>query len=147
MSDAELTEYQTGLLQIVQQRVPATAQEIAVALGMLSLELERVGLELDAAEDEYGELADEHGPLYDRAFLNAGFDPDNPSKHVTEKVREALAREETWELRLKMDQAKRKVAKLKRQVDRLDRRIFVGQSIGKTIRSEARNIGYSQWGT
>lgn len=147
MSDAELTEYQSGLLEIVQKRIPATAQEVATALGMLSMELEKAGLALDDAEEDHGDLADEHGRAYDAAFLEAGFDPNDPSKRVTEKVREALAREETWELRLQMEAAKRKVQRLKRQVDRLDRRLFVGQSISKTLRSEMRTIGYSDWNT
>jgi hypothetical protein len=145
MSDAELTEYQSGLLEIVQRRIPATAQEVATALGLLSGELEKVRQALDEAEDEALDKSEEHGRAYDKEFLSAGFFPNDPTRRVTERVREAVAREQTWELRLGMELAKLKVRKLKRQVDILDRRIFVGQSIAKTIRAEGQNIGYSQW--
>lgn len=147
MSDAELTEYQAGLLQIVQQRIPATAQEVATALGLLSAELDKVRQALDEAEDDAVNKVEEHGRAYDKEFLAAGFFPNDPTRRVTERVREAVAREQTWELRLSMELAKLKVRKLKRQVDILDRRIFVGQSIAKTIRSEAQNIGYNNWGS
>lgn len=147
VSDEDLTEYQHGLLAVVQKRIPATAQEVATALGMLSAELERVSRALDDAEDDALDRIDAHGRAYDKAFLGAAFDPADPGKRVTEKVREALAREETWKERLKMEQAKQEVRKLKRRLDTLDRRIFVGQSIAKTVRSESRNLGNGQWGS
>lgn len=147
MSDAGLTEYQQGLLEIIQGSIPATAQEVATALGMLSYELHKMGLEWDAADEECTGLIEKNGREYDQAFLAAAFDPADPSKRVTEKVREAIAREQTWESRLVMEQAKQKVRRLKRIRETLDRRLFVGQSIAKTIRSEASSIGYNNWNT
>lgn len=148
MSDDDLTEYQKGLLQIISAKVPATADQVANALGMLSIELDRLTQELNAFEhDVVTPLVEEHGREYDKAFLAAGFDPSDPGKRApSEKVREAMARNQTWELRLKMEMAKTEQRKLKRNLDTLDRRIFVGQSIAKTVRSEHRTIGYGQWG-
>jgi hypothetical protein len=147
MSTEELTEQQQTLIEIIQGSIPATAQEVATALGMLSFELHKMGLEWDAADEACTELIEKNGREYDSAFLAAAFDPHDPSKRVTEKVREAIAREKTWESRLEMEQAKQKVRKLKRARETLDRRLFVGQSIAKTIRSEASNIGYNNWNT
>lgn len=147
MSTDDLTEQQQTLIEIVQGSIPATAQEVATALGMLSFELHKMGLEWDAADEACTELIEKNGREYDSAFLAAAFDPNDPSKRVTEKVREAIAREQTWESRLEMEQAKQKVRKLKRARETLDRRLFVGQSIAKTIRSEASNIGYNNWNT
>ena len=143
----ELTEYQEGLLEIVRRRIPATAVEVATALGLLSGEIEKTRLQLDDAEASFIEKAEEHGRAYDLAFLAVAFDPADPAKRITEKVREAMAREKTWELRLAMEQAKVEVRRLKRRIDILDRRIFVGQSMAKTIRSEHNTVGYGQWGT
>lgn len=144
MSDEDLTDEQRDLLKIVAQLVPATAQEVGAALGRLSAEMHKVALELDKAEEEAVDRIEAHGRAYDSAFLKSGFDPDDPSRRVTEKVREALAREKTWNERLKMEQAKQKVRALKRRLDTLDRRVFVGQSIAKTIRAEVRTLSYGQ---
>lgn len=146
MSDEDLTDDQRLLLRVVKGSVPANANDVAVALGKLSKEMYKAGLELDAADEECTDLIEEHGREYDKAFLAAGFDPQNPSKHVTEEVRKAIARDKTWEMRLRMEQKKREVRKLKRRIDTLERRIFAGQSIAKTVRSEHRTIGYGQWG-
>lgn len=147
MSTDDLTEQQQTLINIIQGSIPATAQEVATAMGMLSYELHKIGLELDAADEACTELIEKNGREYDAAFLDAGFDPANPALKVTEKVREAVARTKTWESRLEMEQAKQQIRKLKRTLATLDRRLFVGQSISKTIRAEAANIGYSNWNT
>jgi len=147
VSDEDLTDAQLALAKVTAGLIPATAQEVATALGKLSLELHNTALALDAAEDDQLDRIEAHGRAYDQAFLKAAFDPADPAKKITEKVRDALAREETWKERLKMEQAKQQVRKLKRRLDTLDRRIFVGQSVAKTVRSEARTIGYGQWGS
>lgn len=147
MPDSDLSEFQQGLLAIVQQRIPATAEQVATALGMLSAELDKVRTELDAAEDVALVEIEDHGRAYDQAFLGAAFDPSDPSKRVTEKVREATAREATWESRLAMEQAKAEVKRLKRRLDCLDRRLFIGQSIAKTLRTEMRMADHGQWGS
>lgn len=142
MSDDDLTDEQKAIIRVVKGQIPATAHDVAAGLMWLTRELERIGLELDEAEDRAGDLIEEHGRLYDAAFLKAAFDPDDPARRVTEKVREALARTETWEKRLEMEAAKREVQKLKRMINRLDRRTFVGQSISKVLQAEMRTIGY-----
>lgn len=142
MSDEDLTEDQLALAKVVAGLIPATADQVIAALGRMSVQLHNVAVELDAAEDVAVEKIEEHGRKYDQAFLAAAFDPNDPAKRVTEKVREAIAREETWQLRLEMEQAKQRVRKLKRRLDTIERRIFVGQSVAKTVRSEHRTIGY-----
>jgi hypothetical protein len=142
----ELTTKQEALLQIIAGLVPATAQEVAAALGKLSVDLRDIVVELTAADEACDEAIEAHDDAYDHAFLDAGFDPKNPALKVTEKVREATARTQTFELRVQMDSAKRELRRLKRIHDTLDRRIFVGQSIAKTVRSEHNTIGYGQWG-
>jgi hypothetical protein len=146
MSDEDLTEAQLALAKVAAGLIPATAQEVATALGKLSLEMHNTAVALDAAEDDSLLRIEAHGRAYDQAFLKAAFDPADPTKKITEKVRDALAREETWKERLKMEQAKQEVRKLRRRLETLDRRIWAGQSIAKTVRAETRTIGYGQYG-
>lgn len=142
----ELSDRQESLIKVVQGLTPATAQQVAAALGQLSLDLNDITEALTFADEIASDAAEEYGHAYDMAFLKAGNDPQHPEIRVTEKVREAAARVETYELKLKMEKAKLEVRRLKRIHECLDRRIFVGQSIAKTIRSEMQSLGGGQWG-
>jgi hypothetical protein len=145
--DAELSEYQESLLKIVAGLVPANAAQVSAALGKLSLELQKITDELSMADEFLTRKTEEYGLAYDTVFLDAGNDPKNPAVRVTEKVREATARVETYELRLEVELAKAEVRRLTRNHKTLDRRIFVGQSQAATVRAEARTVGYGTWGS
>jgi hypothetical protein len=133
----ELTE-QESLLKVVAGLVPANAQQIGKALGLLSARLEELTNELADADEKATHLAEDYQLAFDKAFLLAG----SGRTKVTEAVRNAEARIATYALRLEMEVAKLHVRSLKAAHRTLDRRIDVGRTQAATVRSEHRTIGY-----
>lgn len=123
--------------------VPATAQQVGVALGKLSNRLEELTQELILADTDATALAEEYQQEYDKAFIFAGVKSVS-GKPPTEAVRHAEARMATFALRVKFETAKLNVRSLKAAHKTLDRRIDVGRTQAATVRSEHNTFSYGR---
>lgn len=128
-----------ALLEIVAGLVPATAQQVGVALGKLTIRLSEITAQLAQADDEATRLTEEHDVAFDTAYLR---EMEQDGRLGFHSVAKATARQETRDLRLRMEVAKANVRQLDKAHRTLDRRIDVGRTQAATVRTEARTVGY-----
>jgi hypothetical protein len=130
----EPTEQQAAYLAIAEGLVPATAGQVATALGRLGTRLQELTDALAIADEDATRLTEAYELAYNRAFLVAGEDVEG---RVTEAMRKAHALVETHQARLDMEVAKLAVRSLRQAVKTLDRRIDTGRTMAATVRAEA----------
>lgn len=134
VSVPEPSNEQAAYLAVVEGLVPATAGQVAAALGKLGSRLQELTNALAVADEDATRLDEKYQLAYNRAFLVAG---DDVEGRVTEAMRKAHALVDTHQQRLDMEVAKLAVRSLRQAVKTLDRRIDTGRTMAATVRAEA----------
>lgn len=126
---------QAAYLSVIEGLVPATAGQVAAALGKLGVRLQELTDALAVADEDATRLSEAYELAYNRAFLMAGEDVEG---RVTESMRKAHAIVETQQARLDMEVAKLAVRSFRQAIKTLDRRIDTGRTMAATVRAEGR---------